>query len=240
MNADLCLTCPNRDRGFCGAAKGAPNGFDRSGLSNHFRVARKGQIVSVMRPRSDEVMVICEGWAFEHLHLSQGRWQILAFLSAGDLLFPGGILKNQAGTSARALTDIQVGIFSKAAVRTRIAQEPQLAVEISTILAERLGESTRLLTAIARSSAEERIAWFLLHLTSRLRKRSPDQQERYSFPFLQQHIADSIGLTPVHVSRTMASFRARGWLRLEAGLLEISNRIEMEKISHFNSQIGLT
>jgi CRP-like cAMP-binding protein len=200
-------------------------------------VARKGQIVSATRPSSDEVVVICEGWAFEYLQLSDGRRQILAFLSAGDLLFPGDILRDRVGSSARALTDVQFGIFSKAAIQARIAQEPQLATVISALIGQRLHESSRLLTAVAQGSAEERIAWFLLHFTSRLRKRSTDQQERYSFPLLQQHIADSLGLTPVHVSRTMASFRARGWLRLEAGLLELSNRKELEQICLFESEV---
>jgi len=108
MNADLCITCPNRDRGFCGALKGSENGAAPAGLDNHFKVARKGQIVSAMRPRSDDVIVICEGWAFEYLHWPQGRRQILRFLSAGDVLHPDGILSDAAALGHRAAVAIHL------------------------------------------------------------------------------------------------------------------------------------
>lgn len=211
------------------------SGVARGNLGKHFKVARKGHIVSLAKPRLDQVIVVCEGWAFEYLPLTKGRQQILAFLSAGDMLFPGDILGQQGESSARALTDVQFGIFSMAAIKDRIVREPQLAIVISELLGERLREANQLLTAVAQKSAEERVAWFLLHFTSRLRKWSADESERYSFPFLQQHIADTVGLTAVHVSRTMATFRARGWLRLDAGFLQILNRRELEQICQFTS-----
>ena len=104
---------------------------------------------------------------------------------------------------------------------------------ISETLAEKLNEAGQLLAAIAQGSAEERIAYLILHLTRRIRRSSIVRDERYFFPLTQQHIADAVGLTAVHVSRVLSVFRARGWMMISDGTLEIFDRQELNRIGLF-------
>jgi len=46
----------------------------------------------------------------------------------------------------------------------------------------------------------------------------------------QQHIADAVGLTPVHVSRVFSQLRERRILALSEGVLTVSNLAELERI----------
>ena len=83
-------------------------------------------------------------------------------------------------------------------------------------------------------SAEERIAYLLLHLTQRIAARSVIRDQRYPFPLRQQHIADAVGLTPVHVSRVFGLFRDRGIAELSDGVLQVFNLRELEHIGSLN------
>ena len=64
---------------------------------------------------------------------------------------------------------------------------------------------------IGRSSAEERLAWFLTMLLARSAGPSADALD---LAMQRQDIADYLGLTIETVSRTFTLFRDRGLLRL--------------------------
>jgi CRP-like cAMP-binding protein len=92
----------------------------------------------------------------------------------------------------------------------------------------------RMQTALGQYSAEERIAYLLLHLTRRIAARSVTREQRYPFPLRQQHIADAVGLTPVHVSRVLSLFRDRGIVGLSDGILQVFHPHELERIGSLN------
>ena len=71
--------------------------------------------------------------------------------------------------------------------------------------------------ALGRQTAEERIARLILNKLDRLGKRGMTDGRTMEFPLRQHHIADAVGLTPVHVSRIMSEFRRND-------LIEISER----------------
>jgi CRP-like cAMP-binding protein len=83
---------------------------------------------------------------------------------------------------------------------------------------------------LGQRSAEERIAQLLLHLMQRIAARNVIREQRYPFPLRQQHIADAVGLTPVHVSRILSLFRERRLLELSEGFLKVINLPELERI----------
>ena len=205
----------------------------RHRAERRFRIVRRGQLITAQNEPSQEVFVLCEGWAAQFMALADTRRQILGFLLPGDMLTPTGLVSDRIDCSVLALTDVQVNVSSRAAVATRFEREAWLQRIISESITEKLNETRRLLTIVAQGSAEERIAFLILHLSHRIKRRSVVREERYFFPLLQQHIADALGLTPVHVSRVLASFRARGWMQIYDGVLQILNRQELERIGSF-------
>ena len=64
----------------------------------------------------------------------------------------------------------------------------------------------------------------------RIAARNVIREHRYPFPLRQQHIADAVGLTPVHVSRVFSQFRERRIVTLSEGVLAVFNVAELEKI----------
>jgi len=90
--------------------------------------------------------------------------------------------------------------------------------------------SDRMIAVLGRKSAEERIAYLLLHLMGRIAEQTVIRGNRYPLPLRQQHIADAVGLTSVHVSRILGVFRDRGIADLSSGVLEVLNRDELARL----------
>lgn len=65
---------------------------------------------------------------------------------------------------------------------------------------------------------------------TRIAARNVIREQRFPLPLRQQHIADAVGLTPVHVSRVFSQFRERRILAFSDGVMTVSNRSELEKI----------
>jgi CRP/FNR family transcriptional regulator, anaerobic regulatory protein len=235
--ASLCVTCPNRQSGLCGTLLGssaedvAP--APKSGWQRFF-AARAGEQIAARNQISGDIFVICTGWAFRYFQLSDGRRQILQFLLPGDLFSSITIFDETFHFSVKALTEVQVSGFSRAKVHEMFAADPGVRWALAKSCIAECQDATELVTALGQFSAEERIAHLLLQLMSRVAARSVIREGRYSLPLRQQHIADAVGLTPVHVSRVFSAFRDRGVLALSDGVLQVFNAPELERIGTVN------
>lgn len=87
-----------------------------------------------------------------------------------------------------------------------------------------------LLVDLGRRSAEERIAHLVLRIIERLASQTVIREQRYPWPLRQQDIADATGLTPVHVSRTLAELRRSGIIDIERSILTVVDQARLESI----------
>lgn len=193
------------------------------------RVRRDAEIVS-RGHACRGVLVLCDGWAFQYLPLANGRRQILNFVLPGEVLSPLAAVREQAEFSTKAMTDVQLREFRRADIQGKLRADPRVLLALTEVLADKLRETSELAAAIGQGSAEERIAYLILHLTRRIAARSVIRDERYRFPLRQVHIADALGLTPVHVCRVMRLLQNRRVVSLAEGVLEILDRRELERI----------
>jgi len=231
--AAFCLACPYRKTGFCGTLLESASGqsaADRHPDWQHFLAARAGSQIVVRNQVSDDVFVLCTGWAFRYFQLSDGRRQILKFLLPGDLFSSVGAFERSFHFSVKALTGVQVSRFARAEIRARCAASPEVQSALANSCVSETRDAAELLTALGQFSAEERIAHLLLHLMPRIAARNAIREQRYPFPLRQQHIADAVGLTPVHVSRVFSLFRERSILALSEGVLKVFDLPELERI----------
>jgi CRP-like cAMP-binding protein len=196
----------------------------------HFVAARAGEQIVVRNQAYEDVFVLCAGWAFRYFQLSNGRRQILKFLLPGDMFSSVAVFEKSFHFSVKALTEVQLSGFVRSEIRARCAVSPDVQAALASSCIADTRDTTELLTALGQRTAEERIAHLLLHLMPRIAARSVIREQRYPFPLRQQHIADAVGLTPVHVSRVIGAFRERRLLDVSDGFLRIINLPELERI----------
>jgi len=122
----------------------------------------------------------------------------------------------------------------RAEIQSRLAINPGILTALAKSCIAETEAADEMLTALGQRSAEERIAYLFLHLMRRIATRSVIREQRYPFPLRQQHIADAVGLTPVHVSRVLSLFRERGLVVLSDGVLQVFNLPELERIGSLN------
>lgn len=196
----------------------------------HFITARAGEQIANRNQIADDVFVLCTGWAFRYFQLPDGRRQILKFLLPGDLFSTATIFESTLHFSVKALTEVQVGGFTRSEIQTRCCVDPDTQSFVGTSCAADIRDAAELVTALGQRSAKERIAFLLLHLMPRIAARFEVLDQRYPFPLRQQHIADAVGLTPVHVSRVLGFFRDRRIVTLTEGVLSVLDPPELERI----------
>lgn len=227
----LCVTCPNRLTGFCGALLGSDEhrNADPSGWQRFFAMEAGAQIAT-RRQECSDVLVLCAGWAFRYFQFADGRRQILQFLLSGDVVSPATIFESSYLFSAKALTEVVVAGFRRSEVRDRCATRAGVQTVLAACSIAETRDAAELATVLGRCSAEERIAYLLLRLMRRIAAGNVIRDESYPFPLRQQHVADAVGLTAVHVSRVFSLFRERGILTISDGVLKVMDRQRLEQL----------
>lgn len=178
--------------------------------------------------------VIQTGWAYRYERLDDGRRQILNFLIPGDiidieaLMFPDA----PASFSVRALTELDLQSFPASELREMAERSPEQhhAFEVAVRLHLRaLGER---LVDIGQRGAPGRLARLFADLHDRLAERALVGGDGvFDLPANQDHIADALGITPVHVNRTLRSFRASRLIEIERRRARILDRAALDRIA---------
>jgi CRP-like cAMP-binding protein len=228
-----CNVCPLRSLGFCGALLGGEPGeaaLDAQPDWQDFGTGRIDEVVVEHSEPTDHVYVLCEGWASRFLRISDGRKQILDFMLTGEIFSSVSLFAGKLPYSVEAAGPVRYSRFKREAVLGRLPSNLALSSALGTACLDeqtRIGES---MFALGQRSAEERIAQMLVGLAGRIMQRHVVRDHRYPFPLRQRHIAEMTGLTPVHVSRVLGTFRDRGLCRLSEGMLEILDPAAMAKL----------
>lgn len=186
----------------------------------------------IFRPgkSTDDVHVLCEGWAFTHVRLADGRRQIFSFLLPGDIFSARMLFEGEDYLSVASVTEVRYGCISADNLQREILKNPELLRNIAKSSGWEEQQRLETIVDLGQRDAEERIANFLVRLSERLDTSVPgDKSGRYPFPLRQSEIADAVGLTAVHVSRVMTKFRKEALIEVLSGELVIKDRPELHR-----------
>ena len=179
---------------------------------------------------ADELFTLYDGWAFTFKLLPDGRRQILDFLLPGSLIGLPALWFEAMPHSAQTLTSVSLCAFDKEKFRDLLRRRPEYEWELLKYLASGQASRDRRLSDLGRRPAKERIARLILEIFGELTARGMTDGDSFPFYPRQQHIADALGLTKVHVSRTLQALRQEGLLELErdsATILDIKGLREL-------------
>ena len=150
---------------------------------------------------------------------SDGKRQVFRSVLPGELLGFQQHLHSPAIYSAIALLDSVVCKVPN--ILTICSSRPEFGLSLAQLEACDMMLTEMYLTNIAHHSARERITFMVLELYHRLRRRDLNRGYTIQFPFKQEDIADTLGLTTVHVNRTLHALRDEGLLEIHKHELTI-------------------
>ena len=157
-------------------------------------------------------VLILEGWAHCSVLMADGRRQIIDFLLPGDLLL-GPSLAGGSDASVTAITSVTYCPLPASAIAARPALTEVL--EASRALEER--RLRRHIVRLGRLDALERITDWLLELHERLEASGTSTGDTMPLPVTQEIMADSLGLTSVHVNRMLGALHRENLLNIQSG-----------------------
>jgi CRP-like cAMP-binding protein len=169
--------------------------------------------------------------AFRYVVLPDGSRQILSFCLPGDFLIPSATIRDSVHVSVQALTPMRLCLFEKEAFRAHIAEDRDAMMSMADICIGEKENSEARIVDLGRRGSEERVARFIMDLMSEMQRRDPVKHLSIAFPMRQQHIADALGLTQVHVSRVLGKFRKEGLISLAGGTLAITDAAALQNLA---------
>lgn len=162
------------------------------------------------------IYALRSGWAAYVRHFPDGRRQIQHLLVPGDLLSLDR--RTPFASSILALTPVALIDLDGPRGPSEDLYDAALRRNAMLTVHHLLNATARL----GRQSALERFAHLLLELRDRLRAIELGTATRFELPLTQEMLADTLGLTSVHVNRTLQAMRQQKLISLsgrEVGLL---------------------
>lgn len=166
-------------------------------------VRQRSELLTEGRPVPETVLIVA-GWAARVRILADGRRQFLSFLLPGDLVGLCRQPRPLAVSTVVALTDMEVCRCPPAPQGSGLgdAYGVSQALEEAYLLCQ--------VTRLGRFNAEERIGDLLLELHERLSLAGLAGKSGFDMPLTQETLADALGLTSVHLNRTLQTMRRGG------------------------------
>jgi CRP-like cAMP-binding protein len=161
-----------------------------------------------------------QGWAYRYATVNGGR-QIFHFCLPGDLIAVQAPLTGRVPYTVQTLTDASLCAFDCDGLEAMFENHPRLGLEIARMAAFESALMEVHLSTIGRRSAESRVAYLLAELYTRLRQRKLTTDNTCMLPLTQEHLADALGLSTVHVSRMLRVLSDDNLARLDRGHLTI-------------------
>ena len=179
-------------------------------LKANKRGFRAGTILKIEGGDSSSVYVVLSGWLALSKSLADGARQIV------DIVLPGGIVDPTSADGDTSAVQIEALSYAKVAVVPRGAwtkfgaSEPMARhLQAATIAAAQSRMSERMLR-LGKGSAETRIAYALIELCMRAEAIGERRKGVCHLPLTQQLLGEYVGLTSVHVCRTMRRLTRNG------------------------------
>lgn len=90
------------------------------------------------------------------------------------------------------------------------------------------------ITSMGRRASIERVSHLMCELYLRARNIGLTDEEHLELPLSQALLADSLGMTPVHLNRVLKELRLGGAMTLRRGSLTITDPLKLAQIAGFD------
>ncbi|HYG27415.1 MAG TPA: Crp/Fnr family transcriptional regulator, partial [Caulobacteraceae bacterium] len=137
--------------------------------------------------------------------------------------------------SVTALTALEVADAEPALAAAEAGEAPCLAEAFAVA---RVQEERLLLDHMVRlgqQTAYERVAHFMIELQRRLQAAGLGDSQRFPLPLTQEILADALGLSVVHVNRTLQQLRREGLIELRSGVAILLKPDIMAQIADYGA-----
>ena len=180
--------------------------------------------------------VLVSGFAFRQKLTGDGSRQIVSLHIPGDPLDFQNFYLEESDHNVQALSRAEVAVVDCFEMRELIRSHPAVgrAVFVNTLIDASIFREWIL--NVGRRAAPARVAHVLCELGVRLEAQGLADHDGYYLPMTQEQLADVVGLTPVHVNRTLKSLEAQGLIQRNKRQVNFPDWQALRDVGDFNQR----
>lgn len=183
--------------------------------------------------RPDHCCYVETGLVSRYKILRNGGRQIVSFHIPGDMIDLPSALVIVADHSIRTHTQTSILSIGHGDVLRLAAEYPDVgrAFWFDTLCDAAIFREWTV--NVGRRDARERTAHLLLEFAYRYKIIGALDKDAFELPISQLDLSDALGMTAVHLNRTLQWLRKEGYIRTHSGKMSIENWPEMMRLSGF-------
>lgn len=201
-------------------------------IANHRRYPARTDIIGHGDAPS-EVHLVLEGFACRYKMLPDGSRSIMALLVPGDFCDLHVAILGRMDHSIGALTDCQIVDIPRAEIEDVLNHHPKLARAMwwATLVDEAVLREW--LVNMGKRRSDRQMAHLICEIYLRLR--SVGLAEDFRLPLTQEQLADTLGITPVHAQRVVATLKQEHLIVMEDRAITVPDIGALCAFSDFDS-----
>ena len=179
-------------------------------------------------------MLVLDGWLVRSKDLPSGERQVMEIHLPGDFADLHGFTLKQLDHDLIAITECVIGYVPHERLMELTEKHPRLAriYWLSTNIDAAITREMAL--SLGQRSAISRMAHLFCELHTRLAIIGRTDGDTFEFPLTQRELGECLGLTVVHVNRTLQELRRRGLVQAENRHVTITDRRGLEAVAEFD------
>ncbi|HEY4203097.1 MAG TPA: Crp/Fnr family transcriptional regulator [Devosiaceae bacterium] len=204
------------------------------GLKAIERVYEPGGIVLEEGDPVTSIKLVKSGWVGSEIQLLSGARLIIDVYLKNDILqLP--TVAGEARASARAIDQVRTLEFPVTTLTALLVHRPDIARYFEAASKRVEAIHVEHIVRLSRFTAIARTAHFLLELGQRIQPEHSGPEMSFACPLTQGDFADALGLTPIHVNRTLRKLRALGLATVEKKIVRLHDWDRLSRLSEFNA-----
>lgn len=185
---------------------------------------------------TSELFIVLDGLAASYKLLANGERQITSFRIQGDLCESQTFVSPCLDYSISALSPLLVATVPRRALLLLAEAYPELVGLLWRETALSAAIEREWIVNLGRRPAPERMAHLFCEMQARMQDAGLAAGPRFSFPVTQGGLADALGLSTVHVNRSLQQLRGLGLIEFGSGVAVVEDLEALREFAGFESE----
>jgi CRP-like cAMP-binding protein len=185
------------------------------GLVAEVREYKADQTVVRRNQELKESLLLLDGWMARTKDLSDGGRQISELQFSGDFTDLHGFTLKRLDHNVVTITACRVGTVPHERILALLERFPHLGRVYWLMTNIDAAIHREWTVSLGRRSSLSRMAHLFCETLERLKVVGLNKGDSYEFPLTQQELSECLGLTAVHVNRTLQELRKRELIQVE-------------------------
>lgn len=180
--------------------------------------------------------VLISGFAYRQKVTGDGARQILSIHIPGEPIDLQNIFLDEADHSVQMLTRGELALIPRAPLQEIARARPAVAHAILVYSLIEASIFREWLLSVGRRNARARLAHVLCEFAIRLEAAGLADGGGCELPMTQEQLADAVGLTPVHVNRTLKTLESEGLISRDRRYVSFLDWKGLREAGDFNQR----